>query len=100
MHLLRSLRKRNYSALDFDWFQRKEGDFRVTVQADRHVHGADAAAHENRGALAFPDPGDDRKLARGDGADPGEHDLSAMGMTAEHERHSESGSLGEPHRCV
>ena len=100
MHLLRSLRKRNYSALNFDWFQRKDGDFRGTVHADRHVHRADAAAHEDRGALALPIPGDHRELPRRDGANPREHDLPAVGMAAEHERHSESGSLGEPHRDV
>src|SRR5262245_53071174 len=54
--------------------EREHGHFGWTVDADGDVDRSHAAAHENGRPRTLGQPGDDRKLARGDRAEAREHD--------------------------
>src|SRR5262245_45232263 len=70
-----------------DGLEGEDRDLWRAVEADGDVHGADAAADEDRGVLAAAHPGDHRELPGGDRADAGEDDLPAVRMPAQHQRH-------------
>src|SRR4051812_1817952 len=78
----------------------EEGDFRRAVEADWDVDGTEAAADEYGGVLAAGGTGNDRELACGDRAEPGQHDLPAVGVAADHQRDRERARLEEAHRGV
>jgi|RhiMethySRZTD1v2_1073278.scaffolds.fasta_scaffold181822_4 hypothetical protein len=84
----------------FDGPKGQNRHFGRTVQANWDVHGADAAAHEDLGVLATACPGNDRKLARRDGPDPWQDDLTSVCVATQHQRHCESRRFDQSHGCV
>ena len=71
------------SASAVDWAKGQNRNFGGAVQTDRHVDRPDASTDEDPRVLATPASRDDGKLASGDRADSGQHDLTTVRVAAQ-----------------